>query len=639
MSVINNTLTEINDRITFTMGFPIVGVEEIEGYVEDVVGETETRFFKREIRYTLDGIHFTDWLPLDGTTIAEISIIPTDIFQAEFQYTRIGSDATGELVFNWVRLDYKTAVGCHSNYYFDLSIYKYFFDCPDHQSIRKWCINVFRKLYAPGIVPKFIERGVNRNRNREDQDYISFWLTVACYFSIIVNYARAFGNINSDPRLLKKYLQAKDVITEDTTLSALQEIASTTFVQFRRRGTFGIADASLNGELLRLVRYDKRLDEFIFQAGRYVWCLDWHSPMYRGINREQAFKAYSQKEVTPEELERYPLINPSAVSIVDESGESVLMITGVDEDTKAGIGFTDSSAVDLEDHKYLINIDPSLSYELSFFVRGDAPFTVGVYGYTAAITPAHPRCVNPANMSNYSIIRERVSRQSEWYWVRVIIHAQDETYSPDYNVARTSLGAGNNLRLSSVIRKLAFEITLDRTTGNTAPTVSNSQIFIPAGMSKTITVDDVLSNYNDVEGHSCIGITIVDLADENTGELVYNGDVIEEFPIFIPLQDIFYEKLFYRDTGPINGSYDAIMEYIVRDTQYNIESSQDSVLYLKGIRFKLLNRPYSVDVTNPIHFIETWMKNRSGLTDQQVEERMKSSLLPWNALNYNNFLE
>lgn len=646
MSVVNNTLSEINDSIVFTMDFPVDGINSLTGFTEGVEGETVDRFFNREFRYAIDAINFTDWIDLNNTNLQSIPIETTDFFQAEFRYTRAGTDNTGLLTFNWVRLNYTTTLECRDHPYFDKSIFKYFFECPEEEDIRTWCISVLRKLYFPGIVPLTLIRNENRNLNKEDKDYIAFWKTVACLFSIIVNYGRSFEKLNTDQRLMSRYLENQDIIvSKDQTIEDLQYLMNNLYDEIRQRGTVNIASKKdisngkyVDGELLRLIEYDDRCDELIFDITRLGWILDIHSPMYRGIAQDHAIKGYETSNVLS--LSNYPLINGDKVSIIDESGEKIIKITGVADNTKAGIGFVDFANPTLNEKGFLFNIDPFLDYEISFMVRGDAPFTVGAYGYNLALVSTNPDTINPLNNTNFAIVKQKVPIEGDWFWVRVILFNNNQVSSLSSEVRNTSLGLGNNLRLPSSLCKAAFEITLDRTTGsNQDPTVSDHSIGIKAGNSRVITVDDIKQSYQDIEGDPYYAIRITGLTNFNTAELLLNGVSIQpiDLPLEVTIEDIALGKLVFSEQGPLSNDYTASIVFTPLDNQ-PIQSTVNDILYLKNIKFKLLNRDYGICPVNGIHLAEGWLKNRSGKDNRVIDSVIRNSLIPYNVSSYNNYL-
>lgn len=639
MSVVQNTLSEIGDSVLFKMSSPIIGIDRFTGFTDEVVGETLHRTLRREFRYTLDAVNYTGWMPLDGTNVTTIQIQPNYYFQAEYRYTRTGSTSGGLIIFNWVRLDYETSVDCIKSHYFDLSIYKYFYDCMDHNDIKSWCVNVLKKLYFPGVLPISMTRGENRNRNQEDRDFIDFWSTISCYFSLVVNYARSFGKIFTDHRLLRRFLQQQDLIVgARESLEDLQYLARNTYSEFSKRGTIHISEVNENkpdGELLRLIQYDSRIDEFIFESSYYLWNLDEHSPMYKGIYPTQCFKGYSKGEI---ELANYPIINPTKVSLVPEGYETVMKITGVENGEVAGIGFDNPNTPTVDDIGFLFNVDARLTYELSFMVRGNARFSVRGYGYSSAITKAHPTLIVPEGIGNTAILQQRVVDNGEWYWVRVLFYSFDELSTGTPDMRQTSLGVGNNLRIPRIMVKAGFEISVDRRTLiHQNPTVSNMHIEMIAGQSRVIQLSDLNQDFNDMDGEVLYAVTINSVDPNPTGGLFLDGTEVVT-PQDISLVDVVAQKLVYVDSSPDNTNIYIEIKF-TPITGSPRDSLDNDYLLIKNINFKLAKREYGIGVTNGIPLVETWMVNRSGRSKGEIHSTISNSLIPYNMLNYNNLID
>jgi hypothetical protein len=630
MAVVNNTLSEIGDIIVFLQDKYLSGATSLDSFDEDVEGETATRFFEREFRVSRDGINFLEWEELSDLNLQAIDIQEKDNIRIQYRYTRAGDDATGLLTFNWVRVNTTVTIDCSNYYYFRQSIFSYFYDCPEHQDIKEWCISVLRKLYYPGYLPQFMERGLEKNQNREDDDFIDFWASVAWLFSLAVTYGRGFENINNDPRLIEKYLDSKGLYVErDKELSYLQDKMSKTHALIGLRGT-----SNVSAEIKSLIGYDDICDEFLMTTGKMIWNTTTHSPLYRGIDKGQTVKAYQRNGIT---LSNYPLINSGNVSVITEDDERIIRITGVADGEKAGIGFADPDVPTETDRGFMVNIDPTMDYELTFLARGDAPFTVGVYGYTASFTVNHPSYLDPLSDTYYAITKQKTAIDDDFYMVRVLLYSYNQASGVEFpEIIENTFGSGGNLKLSPVICKAAFEITLDRTSGDNDPSVDNTIVDVSATNSRIFLIDDFINNYQDIEGDPPLGVTITNVTNTFTGDLLYNG-VSLVTPQFVSLQDIADELLVYTDSGTPTEDYDVDITFTVEDNQ-PIDSAPESILDIKDIRFKLLKREYEVGVVNGVHLTETWMKNRSGRANIEIDDIMRRELLPYGVFNQNNYL-
>jgi len=109
MAVINNTFTEIGDVGIIKTFLQITGIVFFREFKDVTTGEETNRFFKREIRYSYDGVLFSEWLEIvDSSAYFELNITGGFLF-LEYRYTREGSDDTGALAILSVDLDTMTS--------------------------------------------------------------------------------------------------------------------------------------------------------------------------------------------------------------------------------------------------------------------------------------------------------------------------------------------------------------------------------------------------------------------------------------------------------------------------------------------------------------------------------------------------
>jgi len=240
MAVVDNTVSEIGDIILIKGDVPLIGLVDITGFSDTLVGVTGSRLFKKEFRHSIDGLNFSTFIELTVPNLTSISVNPLGFFFIEYRYTRIGTDTSGVLEFvdNTLTADFQEIV-CGPNY--EESIFNQFFSCFD-PAISAWCLNVLDKLYKPGIVPRYITRGVNNNENGEDEDYIAFWKSVACFFAIIVTYARVFENFSTNSQILSEYLLQKGlfICKGEEELIDMQFLMREYYSSIAERGTTNI---------------------------------------------------------------------------------------------------------------------------------------------------------------------------------------------------------------------------------------------------------------------------------------------------------------------------------------------------------------------------------------------------------------
>ncbi len=103
--IVGNSAGEVGDIILANSTLVAIdGLLTVTGYEESTVGETATRYFTKEFRYSIDGAAMGAWLDL--TDPANFPIILENIvsISIELKYTRAGADATGWIYYNSARL-------------------------------------------------------------------------------------------------------------------------------------------------------------------------------------------------------------------------------------------------------------------------------------------------------------------------------------------------------------------------------------------------------------------------------------------------------------------------------------------------------------------------------------------------------
>ncbi len=484
MAIVNNILTEIGDTVIVQANIPITGLATITGYIDTVLGVTGTRFFKKEFRYSLDTINWTVWEDLTVPNLTAIPIDPLYDFMVEYRYTRDGTDTTGTLEFDNVDLQ-GTYITHSCGLAFDNSVFSYFFSSCSALPILEWCINVLEKMYKPGIVSKVLIRDVNQNQNNEDRDYIDFWRAVGCYFGTLVAYAREFELYASNRDLLLRYLKERGMfVCGGETLVDLNYLTNNFYDEIRHRGTPQMllkkgtlvngSPKPVNGEMLRLLCFDKDCDEFNIGVSEYntlgIVVNSW-SPLYQGTGPQaQLVKIY---EATDDfvDITKYPLINPGNCSIVTDASKEVLSIDAVAAGQVAGIGLATPLTPTPTDIGFSTNISINVTYEVSFYVNmvdPATPLSVRLYGYDLNDILRDIRDVKTSPLmpvTNDAIVEEVMSTTGTYYFVRVMVYPSNHLYNTTTTITTPDIGVGNNLKSTDLVCKIVPEIVLDNTNG------------------------------------------------------------------------------------------------------------------------------------------------------------------------------
>jgi len=636
MAVVNNTLSEIGDVIIFKTSI-LSAIDSLDSFSDSVVGELGDRFFDKQFRYTLDLINWSEYEPLTNGALMALDIDPTYDIQLEYKYTRAGVNATGLLEFEWINL-VSTTVTQDCGDAFDNSIFNYFFDDCGDDEILSWCSNVLQKIYQPGIVSQTLVRATDDNLNQQDRDYIDLWRAISCFFALHVAYIRKFELFDQDKELLARYLESKGLyVDRNQTIQSLIHLMRTFHNQMSKRGTLLISttttedvdgdDFEIDGELLRVIRYDKQCDEFMFAPNNpntIGWVVDINSPLNKYIHDNPFLVKLFQDPTAA------PLIQPASVSLVTEDGyENVFKIENVLDTEQAGIGI---AAFDAD---FVTNVDPTIPYELQFWVKGDGLLSATIEGYDKADVLTLPSLTIPIITSTEAIKSASLANTTTWFLVKIIIYPTNEAIVTQPAIQKPNIGVGWNLKWKAGTCKAGIKVLMDRTIAANTPPTTVDQII--AGVANdalvTLTLDDLIAEYNDIEDNPFESIDIT--AFSGPGDLLLDSVAIAGFPQTVTKQEIIDGKLQFDDDGTVLTSKDITITYDVNDEQ-PIGSDGD-ILYIRDVIFKPLKTTYGKGIIGSPLLVETWLKNRSELSNQNVNEII-TQLIPHNVSAQNNFL-
>lgn len=508
--VINNQSTEIGDELIFIANVPIVGLLSLTGFSDDIVGETTNRYFYKEFMYSLDGLNYTTWIPLTTANVQAIQVQPTYFFFVKYKYTRSGSDSTNILELKSITLDGTFQnLPCGST--FNDSVFSQFIDCPD-ADVLDWCVNVTDKLYKQGIVPNYILRRINQD-TIEDEDYIDFWRTVACFFATIVVYGRRLiEQFSTNSILLQNFLQQKGMyLSSNMQFQDMTYLMAKYFDEIRQRGTSqiykekqstqlpltsiysskSVIDKKVDGELLRLIDY-QNLDEFIFnfvKKQHVGWNVDNSSPLFQGITcQDSVNKAYEQTQDILT-LSPYPLYNSQYISREHDAFENkwVMKIERVPVASKSGVGPILSNLQSTDFNK-CIRINEGLDYEITFWLKQPTyddsdsdstsdslshSYSPDVFDVIAFGCYAFDENNNQINLQDIITGLDRnlffqsiaLTQKNRYYFVRGILYNKNEALKSIVD-GGTNLGIGANLRLKTGVKKIIPYIALESSGGN-----------------------------------------------------------------------------------------------------------------------------------------------------------------------------
>jgi hypothetical protein len=438
---------------------------------------TGSRFFKKEYRYSRDSVIFTPWVALTDPSLQAIAATVAQPYWFEIRYTRIGTDTTGVLEWNYFYLDVTVeaaGVGCPTFFptvFSNPNLFGSF--CTNNIDFLKLCGNLTDKLIKYGIEPKFISLKETKERS---QDYIDFWHAICCFFSLHFILAKQFADIFVTRSLLADYLTQRGLfLCGDETLLEIQTLAKTYYDEIRKRGTTQVAP-----EVKRLLCIDE-CDEFIFAfVGKYEggWVVDKASPMYSGFQGIKNMNKMIEKGNDVVDLNNYHLSNAGAISIVTDATNEGLPVD-VMQITNA-VGGTGIIRQGQSEFKMVVDpalADPRINYEISFLVKQEvlgAHLSFGVSCFDCdgnEITNPTVDIQSGADEQYFFRNADHIKIDDKYVLVRGIIYNKDEPLKTGQDVL-LNIGFGNNLRFKE---EVVYVYPIIRVEG--APPVNSTKIY------------------------------------------------------------------------------------------------------------------------------------------------------------------
>lgn len=460
--IIENIVTESGDILVIKPEIPIVGLIGLTQFVDTTVGESETDYFRKEFRYSLNGgLTFSEWIVLNITNIQTVDISKFDSFVIEYKYTRIGNAPEVELEFQDILVSGPKEDLPYPIY--NKTIFNQFFNVNDI-NIFGWALNVLEKLYIKGLIlPDFYERGDNRS-NIEDEDFIAYWNSITHLFAILVYFARQFENIKTNSILLEEFLKSKDLIlSSSSTLDDLVYIFSNYVEEYRKRGTIRILENKENGfevdgELIRLLdhRITEELIFCLFQNFESGWCLSKSSPTWKGTEFIKNLRKGYEFQNEVKDLTKYPKISSSVLSIVSETINISSSLTSGQE---AGVGYISGN------EGFKLVVDPLEDYEISFFIKQSSlqnGLNFGCDFWDINGNSLNAKKSTEDTVSNYFLQSFALRKVNQFYWIRGILWKHNKKFNEnqDFDISDAlNIGLGNNLKMNAQTNYIIPRIT------------------------------------------------------------------------------------------------------------------------------------------------------------------------------------
>lgn len=107
-----NKTTANNDQLLISVKTPYIGVSKVNSYSATVIGETESLYYRKEFRWSTDGILYNDWRELTNDNLRVLLPDPTKPFYPQYKFTQVGD---GELEFESIALEVVSKNGIINN--------------------------------------------------------------------------------------------------------------------------------------------------------------------------------------------------------------------------------------------------------------------------------------------------------------------------------------------------------------------------------------------------------------------------------------------------------------------------------------------------------------------------------------------
>jgi len=452
MAIIDNRTTAEGDVLIIKPEIPIVGLISLYNFVDTTDNESETEYFLKEFRYSVDGgINFSSWNELTIENISSIKISKENQFVIEYRYTQVGENPLLDLEFDdilvsgeYEDLDYKTY---NSTYLKD-------FFTPNDINVYGWALNVLEKVYDKGILPEYIERGNIQGNIMIDNDFLVYWNTITHYFAVIVYFARQFKDITKNEQLLEQFFINRDINVSDLDYSEMLILFENWVEEFRKRGTE--QEIEEGSELKRIIGVGE-FDEFILSnILNYATgiCVGKSSPTWRGTDFIVNLNKSYEKDKEVKDLTKYPLVNSSGISVV----EGKMIIASQSAGGRCGI------YDDLDEDKRIV-ISSDLDYEVSFFVEvssTNTPITFSLKGFDVDGNVVNLVSDKDGVNRNYFFEKKSLPHIDTIYYVRGVLWNKNK----ENDISSYIYPEGVNLKSVSSVVKIIPQIYVDNLSGS-----------------------------------------------------------------------------------------------------------------------------------------------------------------------------
>jgi hypothetical protein len=108
MAVDGSITNENGDSILISLQEPYKNVVEVLGYSDETIGETTSSYYNKSFRWGIDGVTYSDWIPLLNESLEGLFLNPINPFWVEYKYEQVGDNT---LEFKSIALEIVTDNG------------------------------------------------------------------------------------------------------------------------------------------------------------------------------------------------------------------------------------------------------------------------------------------------------------------------------------------------------------------------------------------------------------------------------------------------------------------------------------------------------------------------------------------------
>tara|TARA_R110000796_G_scaffold20857_5_gene61841 strand:+ start:3026 stop:5005 length:1980 start_codon:yes stop_codon:yes gene_type:complete len=108
MAVTGSSTNANGDQLLVSLQAPYENVIEVLGFTDLITGETTSCYYDKDYRWGIDGVTYSDWVPLTDINLKKLVLNPANKFWIQYRYTQVGECT---LTFNSIALEIVTDGG------------------------------------------------------------------------------------------------------------------------------------------------------------------------------------------------------------------------------------------------------------------------------------------------------------------------------------------------------------------------------------------------------------------------------------------------------------------------------------------------------------------------------------------------